>query len=259
MRITIAGYSFHGLLAEGRIDVFGYLETVQYRYGIHAADLWNGLVGSVEEGFLRKLRRTLDEREMTVANYHADGCHIWEDDPDARKRNRELAEAHLRAAAILGAETVRIDTGGTQVPFGSEQLDTITRAYQDYCDFGASHGFTVGPENHWGFSLLADNMETLANAVGRPNYGILLHLGHWDDGDEVGGDRRMAPWTAHTHVDARITATRLEEHMGILREAGYAGYWGVEHHTAKNEYREVAWQLACVQRVLSQWQAEAAG
>jgi sugar phosphate isomerase/epimerase len=51
-------------------------------------------------------------------------------------------------------------------------------------------------------------------------------------------------------VDARIAATNLEEKMRILREAGYSGYWGIEHHSAKNEYTEVAWQVAMVQRQL---------
>jgi len=48
----------------------------------------------------------------------------------------------------------------------------------------------------------------------------------------------------HTHVDARITRTRLEPAMRMLLDAGYSGYWGVEHPSAKNEYAEVASQLA---------------
>ena len=30
--VSIASYAFHGLLREGAIDVFAYLETVKYRY-----------------------------------------------------------------------------------------------------------------------------------------------------------------------------------------------------------------------------------
>jgi sugar phosphate isomerase/epimerase len=51
-------------------------------------------------------------------------------------------------------------------------------------------------------------------------------------------------------VDARITRTRLEPAMKLLLDAGYQGYWGVEHHSAKNEYAEVAYQLAEVRRAL---------
>jgi hypothetical protein len=54
----------------------------------------------------------------------------------------------------------------------------------------------------------------------------------------------------HTHVDARIASTCLEERMRLLVDAGYRGYWGVEHHSARNEYAEVEWQLAEVRRAL---------
>jgi hypothetical protein len=37
----------------------------------------------------------------------------------------------------------------------------------------------------------------------------------------------------------------------LLVSAGYDGYWGIEHHSGKNEYAEVGWQLAEVRRVLS--------
>lgn len=260
MNISIASYSFHGLLAEGKMDAFGYLETCKYRYGLHTADFWNGLVGTVDEDYLRTLREAADERELTVVNYHADGVHLWEDEPAARECNYRKALAHLRAAELLGAKTVRFDTGGKVGPMSSEQLDYLASRYREYCAFAADNGFRIGPENHWGLSLIADNMVRLARAVDHPAYGILLHVGHWEDGDPEAGDRLLAPWTAHTHLDARTCATGLAEKMRMLQDAGYTGCWGVEHHTAKNEYAEVAVQLAEVRRVLARqrWDAQAA-
>lgn len=163
------------------------------------------------------LRLTLRSRYLTK---DANGRNVWQTGverrtvPAAREKNYRDALTHLRAAALLGAQTVRIDTGGTLTPITDEQL------------------------------------ETLAKAVDHPAYGILLHVGHWEDGDEEGGDRRMAKYAAHTHLDARITRTCLQERVQILAEAGYQGYWGVEHHSGQNEYVEVAWQLAEVLRAL---------
>lgn len=257
MNISIASYSFHGLLAEGKIDVFGYLESCKYRYGLDSADFWNGLIGTTDEDYLRKVRQAVEEREMTVVNYHVDGVHLWEDDPEARKRNYENARVHLRAAVLLGAKTVRFDTGGPLAPMNSEQADYVISKYREYSKFAGDHGFKVGPETHWGFSLLADNMERIAREVDHPAYGILLHIGHWEHGDPDEGDRRLAPWTCHTHVDANITRTSLTEKIQLLLDAGYTGYWGVEHHSAKNEYAEVAYQLAAVRRELARrkWEA----
>jgi sugar phosphate isomerase/epimerase len=251
MKISIAGYSVHGLLAEGKIDIFGYLESCRYRYGLDTADLWNGLLPTLDQDFVRKVRHGLEERELTLVNYHADGCHLWEDAPEARERNRELAYKHMKTAALLGAKTFRIDTGGKLEKMTPDQLTFVADRYREYCEFGKEHGFTVGPETHWGFSLLIDNMEDIARTVDHPSYGILLHIGHWEQGDPDEGDRRLAPYTAHTHVDATITRTSLAEKIDLLLNAGYKGYWGVEHHTAKNEYAEIAVQLATVRRVLA--------
>jgi sugar phosphate isomerase/epimerase len=260
MKISIASYSVHGLLAEGTIDIFGYLESCRYRYGLDTADIWNGLIGTTDRQVIHKVRQAAEERELSIVNYHVDGVHLWEDDAEAREKNYQGALEHLEIAALLGAKTVRFDTGGKLLPLSEEQFDYLVAKYQEYCQFGADHGFKVGPENHWGLSLLADNMERIAKAVDSPAYGILLHIGHWEDGDEEGGDRRLAPWTAHTHVDARVTKTCLTERISLLLEEGYEGYWGVEHHSAKNEYAEIAYQLAEVRRVLARslWEAHEA-
>lgn len=253
MRISIAGFSFHGLLESGRMDIFGYLESMRYRYDLGAADIWNGMLISTDDDYIAKVREALDERDLVCANYHADGPHVWEDDAATRAEHRALALRHLRVAELLGARTVRIDTGGVVGPMTDEQLDVLATTYREYAEFGANAGFRCGPETHWGLSLVADNMERIARAVDHPGYGVLLHIGHFELGDEEDGDRRLAPWACHTHIDARVTGTRLESAMEILRDAGYPGYWGVEHHSGKNEYREVEFQLACVRRVVASW------
>ena len=256
MKISIASYSFHGLIAAGGMDVFGYLESVRFRYHLDAADLWNGLLGRdpetyLEPQFLEGVKEGLEERGLALANYHADGCHIWEDDPAEREKNHRLALRHLDAAEYLGAKTVRIDTGGRNRHWTGEQFDHIVRRYRDFAARAADHGFRIGPETHWGTELFPDNMEQLARAVDHPGYGILLHLGHWDEGNADENDRRLAPWACHTHLDMKTTRGRLESALQILMDAGYEGYLGVEHHTGRNEYAEVAAQVAELRRAVA--------
>ncbi|MBC8141148.1 MAG: TIM barrel protein [Armatimonadetes bacterium] len=259
MKTSVAGFSVHGLIAENRINVFGYLESCRYRYALRTADLWSGQIGTRDETVLRKVRDALDERELTLVNYHVDGVHLWEDDSDRRERNRQGALAELRAAVLLGAKTVRFDTGGKIAPMTTEQHDYLVTCYGEYCRFAHDHGFRVGAENHWGLSLVADNMETIARDVAHRAYGVLLHLGHWEDGDPEGGDKRLAPYAMHTHVDAATTyGGNLASKIQMLWEADYSGYWGIEHHSGKNEYVEIAAQLAQVQRTLAFLQSKQA-
>lgn len=251
MNISVAGFSMHGLLNEGRINLFGYLETCRYRYSLHTADVWNGFLPDISDDVVRKVRQEMDAREMVCVNYHVDGAHLWVDEAEKRGLNYRNALAHLRVALLLGAKTVRFDTGGRIEPMTAEQTDYMIAKYGEYARFAHDHGFRVGPETHWGFSLRRDNMLAIAEGVNHPGYGVLLHIGHWEDGDPDAGDSAMAPYTMHTHVDARTTVTRLEEKMKMLLDAGYTGCWGVEHHSAKNEYAEIAVQLAYVRRALS--------
>jgi sugar phosphate isomerase/epimerase len=264
MNISIASFSFHGAKAAGTMDVFGYLETCRYRYGLSTADIWNGLISSnpefyLNDEFLKKLKADLDERELTLVNYHADGCHVWEDEPEQRARNRTLALRHLHAGELLGAKTVRIDAGGRGHTWTSQQFDTIAAAFGEYCKIADGAGFRLGPESHWGPELVPDNMEALARSVNHPAFGILLHLGHWENAPIEEGDRRLAKWAMHTHVDQKTTENRLESAMKILLDAGYTGCWGVEHHSGKNEYAEVAVQLAAVRRAVARLTAADAG
>ena len=87
MRLSVLSYSFRGLLEEGKMDVFGYLETCKYRYNLSIADIWNGFLTSMDEGYLKKVREALEERELVLADLCADNVHIWESDPAKRQKN----------------------------------------------------------------------------------------------------------------------------------------------------------------------------
>jgi sugar phosphate isomerase/epimerase len=256
MNISIASFSFHGALAEGTMDVFAYLEACRYRYHLNTADIWNGLLGSdvevqLNEDRLKKVRKAMDERDLVCVNYHADGCHPWEDDPEVRARHKELAYRHLRVAEILGARTVRIDTGGRERHWTDEQFDFIAEAFRGFARHAADHGYRIGPETHWGSTNYPDNMLKLHEAVGSPAYGILLHMGKdtWNTPDD--NDKALAPIAIHTHIDQRTCYDRLDSALAILLESGYSGCLGIEHHTGKNELAEVEAQVALLRRAIS--------
>jgi len=259
--ISIAGYSFHGALADGTLNLYGYLESCRYRYQLDTADLWSGLLGNDPEQYLQrdnllKVKAALTERGLALVNYHADGCHIWEDDPAVRARFRALAERQIAAAELLGATTVRIDAGGRTRHWTEEQLDLIAKTYREWSRRAHDHGYAIGPETHWGPENHADCMLALAKAVDAPGFGILLHMGKDVDGSPEDYDRALAPLAVHTHIDQRTTYSRVDSALRILRDAGYGGCLGVEHHSARNEYAEVAAQLALVRRAVAALAAE---
>jgi sugar phosphate isomerase/epimerase len=253
MRISIEGFSVHGLLREGMIDDFGFLESLAFRYRVDGAGLWNGLLASTEPGYIAKVRQALEERELALPCIHFDACSVWADDPAQRAAQREQALRNIEVAHELGASSVRIDWGVTAATLSNEQFDHIVATFRDYCERAGEHGMRLGPENHFGASLDPElQLEVLA-AVQCENYGVLLHLGHWDRMFED-GDRMLAPHAMHTHISAEMLAAHYEHScrsIQQLKDAGYTGYWGVEHHTARHEYAQLAWQLGELRRVLA--------
>ncbi|MEK8129587.1 TIM barrel protein [Paenibacillus filicis] len=267
MNISIGGYSFNNLYLEGKMDVFGYLETVKYRYRMDVVDLWNGffidrsatpIMTLADESYIRKIREALDEKEMKVVNFAIDGAHIWDPDPDMRQKLYENAQLHLRAAEILGAQTVRLDTGGNYKeaePLNDEQFECIVTRYREYAQRAADYGYKIGPENHMGASLLPKEMKRLAEAIDHPAYGILLHMNRWR-ADQEEGDSIVAPWTIHTHFDAgTASAPDAVEQIQMLEAAGYDGYWGIEYNAPGNQYLEMELLIGKVKKLLSDVQA----
>ena len=184
LRISILSYSFRGLLAAGKMDVFGYLESCKYRYGLDAADLWNGFLPTLESSYLKKVREALEERKLELADLAVDKAHVWEDDPGKREKNYQNARAHLEAARQLKARFVRFDAGGRGHSWSKEAFDHIVMRYKEYAQFAYDHGFKVGAENHWGPEAVWSNMQKLYRAVDHPGFGISCHLGGWT-GSEV--------------------------------------------------------------------------
>jgi sugar phosphate isomerase/epimerase len=261
MRLSVLSYSFRGLLAAGTMDVFGYLESCRHRYDLRHADIWNGFLVSTDEEYIRKVRDALDERELGLADLCVDKAHVWDDDASVREQNGQNAWAHLRAAAILGARFVRIDAGSRRESWSDAELDFIVRRYREYAQFAHDHGFAMGAENHWGPERSWTNLKRLYEAVSHPGFGLSCHIRGWAGTDEEKdeADRAAARWVRHTHFPWNITESPLlEEKMRNLRDAGYQGSYSVEHHSAADEYSEVAVQLARVRDVLQKWRAAGA-
>ena len=250
MNLAIASYAFHGLFKQGAIDLFGYLESCRYRYDLHTADIWNGMLLSTERDYLHTVKQALVARELTLVNLCVDGPHIWEDDAQQREQHYQDALHYLQVAQFLGAKTLRIDAGGRNADWTPEAFDLIVKRFREYAQRAFDSGFKVGPENHWGAEVVPENMHRLCEAVDHPGFGVLLHFRANE------GDALIAPWAMHTHISMELTETGLEDHLNTLRATGYNACWSVEHHSGQNEYTEVAVQLAKVRDVLTRWDLE---
>jgi len=253
--ISIASYSFHAMLSEKRTDVFTYLGDIKYRYDVTFADIWSGFIPTLDEDFLKKVRASMDEKGITLANLCVDGPHIWVDDKDQRERHYKGAHDYLKAAIILGAKTMRIDMGSMEEDLPDEKLDYIAKVYRELALIALDNDMRVGTENHWGSSRVPENLEKLYKAVDCKGYGHLFHFGNFVDGQKEAGLETVLKMAMHTHIPADSLPI-AKEYIRRLVNADYKGTFSIEHHSSKHEYERVAWQLASVRGLIAELEAE---
>jgi sugar phosphate isomerase/epimerase len=109
-KLTIMGYSFNGLLNEGRMEVYHFLETVRNRYHIDAVDIWSGFIPNLDEAFAKKIKKSLNELDLTVANLCIDGPYVpWARTKEEIETNYKNMLDFIKFASIIGAKTIRVD------------------------------------------------------------------------------------------------------------------------------------------------------
>jgi len=256
MKVSIISYAFVRMMQAGKVDIFGYLETVKYRFGLEAADIWNFMLTSLDKDYLAKVKEGLCERELVLANLACDRCHVWEDDPDLRAQMNASAWAHIEAGEYLGAKTIRIDAGGARenMAWTNEQFDYIAEMFRKYAQRAYDNGYKIGPENHWGPEDVPENMVKLCQAVDSPAFGVLLHIGRWRGANAAKGDEMVAPCVMHAHVTPSTPEAELPAKLAMLRDAGFKGYYSAE--LVSERYSELGLQIARIRNVLDSWRLE---
>ncbi len=254
-RTAIASYSFHGLLGQGKCDVFNYLNMLRYRYNIVNADIWTGFLPTLEDDFITKVKDTLDRNSLSLANLCVDGPHVWVDDPEKREAHRLQMLEYIKAANKLGAKTIRIDFGGTDGhTMPEEAFEYIVKTYKEYCGICWDLGMKIGPENHWGWDRVPEYLEKVKNAVDHPAYGHLYHLRNFYDEPEK-GEALAISYAMHTHIHAN-SMPYAKDVIRRLALSGYEGVYSAEHHSGKLECERVEWQIATVRGLIAELQEE---
>jgi sugar phosphate isomerase/epimerase len=257
-KISLASYSFHGMLGEGVRDVFGYLDALKYRHQLDWADIWTGFIPTLDDAFIRKVRQAMDARGIQLANLCVDGPCVWVDTPEKRQANKAQMLRTIQAAQVLGAKTIRIDFGGKEGHTMTEEaFDWIVATYREYCALCGNLGMRIGPENHWGWDRVPAYLERVRAAVDSPAYGHLYHFTNFYDEPEKGQAVAIA-YAMHTHIPANSLPV-AKETIRKLAASGYAGTYSVEHHSGAHEAERVEWQLGAVRNCIVELKAEGIG
>lgn len=275
-RIAIGSYSFHRLLAAGKQDIFRYITDCR-KLGCTQLDPWNAHLSpcrkgdeilqaghnpgqshhltAADEQYIARVRTAADKAGLPFGCVAVDGAHIYEKHAGARKANRTRAYRWIAIAAKLGAAQIRIDAGGSeQMP--ADEFEILCTGYTDLLRHTGDAGIQLLFENHWGPSVIPDNVVKLIQAL--PQLGLLLDSFNWKYGCQAEGWLKCARYAKSTHLKSFVFTKTGEEltqnlpaFIRLLQDGGYKGAWGVESVPLDGREMEAARKtIALIQRTV---------
>jgi sugar phosphate isomerase/epimerase len=186
-------------------------------------------------------------------------------DAGLRKAGVEVAKQWLDGAAILGAKSMRVNSGGPRIapqpgqgPDGYPKNDELAKyltncieSFKEMADYGGKAGVKVTLENHWGLTANPINIQIIVDEVNHPYCEASPDFFNWEHEYLCyHGLAALAPY-AHTNVHAkywnRWAECDVRRCVRIMESARFKGTYALEYEDgpwdrvegAKYLYREV--------------------
>jgi len=167
-------------------------------------------------------------------------------DEAKRREGIEVAKKWLDGSAMLGAKTMRVNTGGPRIapeasatgsyPRNDEivkYLDKCIESFREMAEYGAKVGVIVTIENHWGLSANPMNVRIVLDSVNHPYCEASPDFCNWEHEYMLyHGLSALAPYTHHTvHAKYwnRWKEVDLQRCTRIMAAAGFRGIFALEY------------------------------
>ena len=249
-------YSFRRDFEAGDMDLAGYFAFCREAgmaaldpWGQHLTGLRNLDAAAIDVSLNDEDKRYLDEVKVTAKGVGLPfGCvapdgltYIYEEEPQKRDVTRRLAERWIDVAGHLGVRQMRFDAGrfyDADVP--EDVMRIICDGYRHLIDYARPRGVEILIENHWGCAGYPHVVSAILDRV--DGLGCLFDTYNFAQYKQAEGWRTLIPRATACHIKA-LNWTQiggdwadLTDNLGhavkMLRDAGYAGTWGIESSPA---------------------------
>lgn len=168
-------------------------------------------------------------------------------DAEKRKQGVEVAKKWLDGAAMLGAKSMRVNSGGPRIaptpvadpssyPKNSELAQYLTNcieSFKEMADYGGKVGVKVTLENHWGLTANPINIRIIIEEVNNPFCEASPDFCNWEHEYLLfHALQDLAPY-AHTNVHAkywnRWKDPDVQRNVRIMMNSGYTGLFALEY------------------------------
>ena len=240
-RISLAEWSFNRALFGNKMTNLDFPVTARRDFGIDVVEYVNQFFmdKAEDKAYLTELRKRCEDNGVKSGLIMCDreGA-LGDADAAARTKAVENHYKWVTAAAFLGCHSIRVNAQSSGA-FGA-QADFAIDGLRRLAEFGAQHGLNVIVENHGGLSSNGKWLTAVIDQVGLPNCGTLPDFGNFNIAkdkayDRYTGVREMMPFAKGVSAKSYAFDTQGNETtidyarmMGIVKDAGYRGYVGIE-------------------------------
>jgi len=281
IKISLAQWSFHKALMDNKMD--------NLDFATKAGALGFDGVEYVNQFFKDKAQDTAYLAQMTQKAKAAGVVQLlimvdgegYLGDADDAKRTEAINNHHkwVDAAAFLGCHSIRVNAHGegTAEEVAKYAVDGLSKL----SDYAATKNINVLVENHGGYSSNGTWLAGVMAAVNKPNCGTLPDFGNfcvkrqdgkmWDspcieEYDKYKGVGELMPYakavSAKSYDFGELgfeTTIDYLKMIGIVKDAGYKGFIGVEYEGSRlNEEEGVVATKSLIEKCLKEVSASTA-
>lgn len=281
MKLGLSTYSLHGQLSSGAMNVLDVIDFAADHGAAHVEIVPLSYNLTEQPELIEQIVKRTSERGIDISNY-AIGANFLTDNDEAYEKEIQRVMDEVNIAHQLGVKLMRHDVASSpdvSIQHFNQQLDRLASACRRIADHANSYGITTSVENHGFFIQHADRVQTLVQAVNRPNYKTTLDIGNFLCADEnpIAAVPKNVPYASMVHVkdfyirpadrhpgEGWFTSTAgqflrgaiigqgdidMWEVLRIVKHSGYDGYISVEFEGLENDLLGARIGLENVQRI----------
>ena len=239
--ISLAQWSLNRRIFDGDLDALDFPVFTKNTFGIDAVEYVNQFFMDKAEDrqWLTELKLRCDDNGVRSLLIMCDReGNLGDPDDAARTTAVENHYKWAEAAEFLGCHSLRVNAGSAGT--WEEQRALATDGLRRLSEFGADRGLNVIVENHGGLSSNGQWLSEVISGVGLDNCGTLpdfgnFRIGQGEEYDKYTGVEELMPFAKGVSAksygfDANGDETTIDfrRMLGIVLDAGYRGYVGVE-------------------------------
>jgi len=246
-KISLAEWSFHKALFAEEMKNIDFPVIAKKDFGIDAVEYVNifFMDKAKDMGYLTQLKTICDDIGVSNVLIMCDGEGDLGESDDA-KRNQAVENHYkwIEAAKLLGCHSIRVNARGvgTDEEISAAAIDGLGKL----SEFGKDFNINVIVENHGGASSDGKWLSNVISSVGLSNCGTLPDFGNFciealedeciNQYDRYLGVQELMPFAKGVSAksndfdeEGNEIHTDFTRMLGIVKEAGYTGYIGIEY------------------------------